>query len=101
MGIDHIFVDESHQFKNLMFNTRHDRVAGFGNSEGSRPNELERQEIRCFDAWAAIFAKKTTDFEFNVTNLIVQKERFQVLHQRCRSWLLSTTKSPTIALLKM
>ena len=28
MGIDHIFVDESHQFKNLMFNTRHDRVAG-------------------------------------------------------------------------
>ena len=122
MGIDHIFVDESHQFKNLMFNTRHDRVAGLGNSEGSqralnllyairtiqertgkdlgatflsgttisnsltelyllfkylRPNELERQEIRCFDAWAAIFAKKTTDFEFNVTNNIVQKERFR------------------------
>jgi N12 class adenine-specific DNA methylase len=23
MGIDHLFVDESHQFKNLMFNTRH------------------------------------------------------------------------------
>ena len=122
MGIDHIFVDESHQFKNLMFNTRHDRVAGLGNSEGSqralnllyairtiqertgkdlgatflsgttisnsltelyllfkylRPNELERQDIRCFDAWAAIFAKKTTDFEFNVTNHIVQKERFR------------------------
>ena len=122
MGIDHIFVDESHQFKNLMFNTRHDRVAGLGNSEGSqralnllyairtiqertgkdlgatflsgttisnsltelyllfkylRPNELERQDIRCFDAWAAIFAKKTTDFEFNVTNNIVQKERFR------------------------
>ena len=34
MGIDHLFVDESHQFKNLMFNTRHDRVAGLGNSEG-------------------------------------------------------------------
>ena len=107
MGIDHLFVDESHQFKNLMFNTRHDRVAGLGNSEGSqkalnmlfairtiqertgkdlgatflsgttisnsltelyllfkylRPKELERQDIRCFDAWAAIFAKKTTDF---------------------------------------
>ena len=122
MGIDHLFVDESHQFKNLMFNTRHDRVAGLGNSEGSqkalnmlfairtiqertgrdlgatflsgttisnsltelyllfkylRPNELERQDIRCFDAWAAIFAKKTTDFEFNVTNNIVQKERFR------------------------
>ncbi len=42
-----------------------------------RPNELERQDIRCFDAWAAIFAKKTTDFEFNVTNHIVQKERFR------------------------
>ncbi len=122
MGIDHIFVDESHQFKNLMFNTRHDRVAGLGNSEGSqralnllyairtiqdrtgkdlgatflsgttisnsltelyllfkylRPKELERQEIRSFDAWAAIFAKKTTDFEFNVTNNIVAKERFR------------------------
>lgn len=122
MGIDHIFVDESHQFKNLMFNTRHDRVAGLGNSEGSqralnllyavrtiqertgkdlgatflsgttisnsltelyllfkylRPNELERQDIRCFDAWAAIFAKKTTDYEFNVTNHIVAKERFR------------------------
>ena len=122
MGIDHIFVDESHQFKNLMFNTRHSRVAGLGNQEGSqkalnmlyairtiqersgkdlgatflsgttisnsltelyllfkylRPKELERQDIRCFDAWAAIFAKKTTDFEFNVTNNIVQKERFR------------------------
>ena len=122
MGIDHIFIDESHQFKNLTFNTRHDRVAGLGNSEGSqkalnllfairtiqertgkdlgatflsgttisnsltelyllfkylRPKELERQDIRCFDAWAAIFAKKTTDFEFNVTNNIVQKERFR------------------------
>ena len=122
MGIDQLFVDESHQFKNLMFNTRHDRVAGLGNSEGSqkalnmlfairtiqertgrdlgatflsgttisnsltelyllfkylRPKELERQDIRCFDAWAAIFAKKTTDFEFNVTNNIVQKERFR------------------------
>ena len=39
--------------------------------------ELERQDIRCFDAWAAIFAKKTTDFEFNVTNNVVQKERFR------------------------
>jgi hypothetical protein len=29
-GIGHIFVDESHRFKNLMFTTRHDRVAGLG-----------------------------------------------------------------------
>ena len=36
MGIDHLFVDESHRFKNLMFTTRHDRVAGLGNSEGSQ-----------------------------------------------------------------
>ena len=35
------------------------------------------QVIRCFDAWAAIFAKKTTDFEFNVTKNVVQKERFR------------------------
>lgn len=122
MGIDHLFIDESHQFKNLMFNTRHQRVAGLGNSEGSqrslnllyairtiqerngkdlgatflsgttisnsltelyllfkylRPKELEQQNISCFDAWAAIFAKKSTDFEFNVTNNLVQKERFR------------------------
>ena len=122
MGIDHIFVDESHQFKNLMFNTRHNRVAGLGNQDGSqralnllyairtiqentgkdlgatflsgttisnsltelyslfkylRPQALEKQDINCFDAWAAIFAKKTTDFEFNVTNNIVQKDRFR------------------------
>jgi N12 class adenine-specific DNA methylase len=122
LGIDHLFIDESHRFKNLMFNTRHDRVAGLGNSEGSqkalnmlyairtiqertgkdlgatflsgttisnsltelyllfkylRPKELERQNINNFDAWAAIFAKKTIDYEFSVTNQIVQKERFR------------------------
>lgn len=36
MGIDHIFVDESHMFKNLMFQTRHTRVAGIGNTKGSQ-----------------------------------------------------------------
>ncbi|MFR9618761.1 MAG: N-6 DNA methylase [Rikenellaceae bacterium] len=122
MGIDHIFVDESHKFKNLMYTTRHSRVAGLGSQDGSqkalnmlfalrtmqersqkdlcatflsgttisnsltelyllfkylRPKELERQNINCFDAWAAIFAKKSTDFEFSVTNQIVQKERFR------------------------
>lgn len=122
MGIDHLFVDESHKFKNLTFTTRHDRVAGLGNTDGSqralnmlfvlrtiqertgkdlgatylsgttisnsltelyllfkylRPNELERQGINTFDAWAAIFAKKTKDYEFSVTNEIVQKERFR------------------------
>ena len=122
LGIDHIFIDESHQFKNLGFVTRHDRVAGIGNTEGSkrafnllmairtiqerterdlgatflsgttvtnsltelfclfkylRPEALRKQAITCFDAWAAIFTKKSTEFEFNVTNCIVQKERFR------------------------
>ncbi|MDR1984222.1 MAG: N-6 DNA methylase, partial [Prevotellaceae bacterium] len=35
LGIDHIFVDESHQFKNLTFATRHNQVAGLGNPTGS------------------------------------------------------------------
>jgi hypothetical protein len=38
---------------------------------------LERQNINTFDAWAAIFAKKSIDYEFSVTNEIVQKERFR------------------------
>ena len=122
MGIDHIFVDESHMFKNLMFQTRHTRVAGIGNTKGSqramnllfairdiqhrtghdlgatflsgtvvvnaltelyvmfkylRPHELRRQSISCFDACAAIFTKKTADYELNVTGSIKRKERFR------------------------
>ena len=122
MGIDHLFVDESHQFKNLMFNTRHDRVSGLGNPDGSQralnmlfairtiqersgkdlgatflsgttisnsltelyllfkylcPQALEKQGINSFDAWAAVFAKKSTDYEFSITNDIIQKERFR------------------------
>lgn len=122
LGIDHLFVDESHHFKNLTFTTRHDRVAGLGNQEGSqkalnmlfairslqtqfnadlcatflsgttisnsltemyllfkylRPRELAKQKITNFDAWAAVFARKTTDFEFSVTNEIIAKERFR------------------------
>ncbi len=122
LGIDHIFVDESHVFKNLQFSTRHDRVAGIGNPEGSkrafnllmairsiqkrtgrdlgatflsgttitnsltelyclfkylRPKALARQNIGCFDAWAAIFTKKSAEYEFSITNAIIQKERFR------------------------
>ncbi|MGQ3088130.1 N-6 DNA methylase [Flavobacterium sp.] len=122
MGVDHLFVDESHQFKNLMFNTRHTRVAGLGNLDGSlkamnllfairtiqerigsdmgatflsgttisnsltelyllfkylRPRAMEKQGIYSFDAWAAIYARKTTDYEFSVANNIVAKERFR------------------------
>ena len=122
MGIDHILVDESHQFKNLGIQTRHQRVAGLGNTTGSqralnlytairdiqmrrgkdlgatflsgttisnsltelyvlfkylRPQALKEQNITCFDAWAAIYTRKSREFEFNVTNNIVQKERFR------------------------
>ncbi|MEY4539840.1 MAG: hypothetical protein RLZZ306_1597, partial [Bacteroidota bacterium] len=35
MGIDHIFVDESHIYKNLTYSTRHNNVAGLGGMEGS------------------------------------------------------------------
>lgn len=122
MGVDHLFVDEAHKFKNLTFTTRHDRVAGIGNIAGSqkalnmlfavrtlqekfnsdlcatflsgtpisnsltemyllfkylRPKEMERQHIENFDGWASVFARKTTDFEFSVTNEIIAKERFR------------------------
>ena len=122
MGIDHIFVDECHCYKNLMFQTRHTRVAGIGNAQGSqramnllfairdiqrrtgkdlgatflsgtvvvnaltelyvmfkylRPRELKRQQVGCFDAWAAIFTKKAADYELNVTGTIKRKERFR------------------------
>ena len=105
-----------------MFSTRHNRVAGLGNPDGSqralnlyfairdiqkrtdrdlgatflsgttisnsltelyalfkylRPEALDRQGITCFDAWAAIYTRKTTEFEFSVTNNIIQKERFR------------------------
>ena len=105
-----------------MFNTRHTRVSGLGNVDGSlkamnllfairtiqeridadmgatflsgttisnsltelyllfkylRPRALAKQGINCFDAWAAIFARKTTDYEFSVANTIVAKERFR------------------------
>lgn len=122
MGVDMLFVDESHVFKNLGFSTRHDRVAGIGNTEGSqrafnllmalrtiqrkrnadlgavflsgttitnsltelyalfrylRPRALEKQGITCFDAWAALFTRKSQEWEFGITNNIQLKERFR------------------------
>jgi len=38
---------------------------------------MQRQQIENFDAWAAVFARKTVDFEFSVTNEIIAKERFR------------------------
>ncbi|MBP7954439.1 MAG: DNA methylase, partial [Parabacteroides sp.] len=42
-----------------------------------RPRAMEKQGIHSFDAWAAIYARKTTDYEFSVANNIVAKERFR------------------------
>jgi N12 class adenine-specific DNA methylase len=42
-----------------------------------RPRELQRQQISNFDSWAAVFARKTTDYEFSVTNQLRLKERFR------------------------
>lgn len=36
MGFDHIFVDESQEYKNLHFTTRHQKVAGLGDPTGSQ-----------------------------------------------------------------
>ena len=36
MGFDHIFVDESQEYKNLHFTTRHQKVAGLGDPQGSQ-----------------------------------------------------------------
>ncbi|MDQ1090514.1 N-6 DNA methylase, partial [Siphonobacter sp. SORGH_AS_1065] len=122
MGIDFLIVDESHKFKNLLFTTRHDRVAGLGDPKGSeralnmliatrtlqqarggdsgvvfasgttisnsltelyllfkylRPEELKKQNIENFDSWLAVFAKKTTDYEYSVTNQLIEKSRFR------------------------
>lgn len=122
IGIDHVLIDESHKFKNLEFTTRHDRVAGLGNQQGShrafnlltairtlqrksgkdlgvtflsgttisnsltemyllfkylRPKALEKQRISNFDSWAAVFAQKSTEYEFNVTNELTMKDRFR------------------------
>ena len=36
LGIDHLFVDESHKYKNLAYTTRHSRVAGLNTKQGSK-----------------------------------------------------------------
>jgi len=123
LGIDHIIIDESHEFKNLEFQTRHARVAGLGQTTGGQetmniltairtiqkntpsgdfgatffsgtpisnsltelyllqkyltPNALKEKGILNFDAWAANFAVKSIEFEANVVNNIVPKERFR------------------------
>ncbi len=123
MGFDHLFVDESQEFKNLLYTTRHSQVSGLGTPKGSqrafnlllacrtiqgqlgnvdkgitflsgttisnslvelyllfkylRPNALERLQIRSFDAWAKVYARKSYEFEFGITNEVKRKERFR------------------------
>lgn len=122
LHIDFVIVDEYQQYKNLAFTTRHGRVAGLGNAQGSsrathlltcirdiqkqkgcdmcaaffsgtiitnaltelyvlfkylRPNELARQGITCFDAWAANYIHKSSELEIDLCNNIKEKERFR------------------------
>lgn len=122
LGIDHLFVDESHIFKNLMYTTRHRNVSGLGNPAGSQraynmliacrtiqahygedkgitflsgttisnslvelylifkylcPKKLLDLEINSFDAWAKVYAVKSGEFEFSVTNEVKRKDRYR------------------------
>jgi N12 class adenine-specific DNA methylase len=122
MGFDHIFVDESQEFKNLHFTTRHQQVAGLGDPSGSqralnlefairtiqkkkgsdkgvtflsgttisnslvelyllfkylRPEKLKELNINSFDAWAKMYARKSSSYEFSVTNELKMKERYR------------------------
>ena len=58
MGFEHIMVDESHKFKNLMYTTRHNRVAGLNSDKGSERSKnllvairtLQKSKARDFQA---------------------------------------------------
>jgi N12 class adenine-specific DNA methylase len=45
LGVDHLFVDEAHNFKNLFYSTKMNRVKGLGDTEGSK---------RAFDLYAKV-----------------------------------------------
>lgn len=122
LGIDHLFVDESHEFKNLAFSTKHANVAGLGDPSGSqksqhllmgcralqkkhggdkgitflsgtpisnslvelylifvylRPNLMRGMGIVTLDAFASIFAERSTEFEFSVTGEFKSRDRFR------------------------
>ncbi|MCR4593481.1 MAG: DEAD/DEAH box helicase family protein [Clostridiales bacterium] len=109
LGINTLFVDEAHNYKNVNLESRISRVRGSGSVGSHKSNammdkvhciqrmndggrvvfatgtpitnslsdifvmqkylqegELEFQEIQNFDAWAGMFAEKTTDFEIDV-----------------------------------
>ncbi len=109
LGINTLFLDEAHNYKNIDLESRISRVRGYGNSGSAKCNammdkvhciqrqndggriifatgtpvtnslsdifvmqkylqegELEFQNIHNFDAWAGMYAEKTTDFEIDV-----------------------------------
>ncbi|WP_289058718.1 helicase-related protein [uncultured Flavobacterium sp.] len=122
LGFNSMTIDESQEFKNLSFTTKHTRVAGLGNQDevqkttnllsyvrhiqgihkgdkgitfasGTtisnsitelyllfkylRPEMLKEKGMNNFDQWARVFARKTNEYEENVTGMIKQKERFR------------------------
>ncbi len=123
LGINTLFLDEAHNYKNIDLESRISRVRGIGSGGSTKGNgmmdkvhciqrmndggrivfatgtpvtnslsdifvmqkylqegELEFQEIQNFDAWAGMYAEKTTDFEIDVdTNsyhLVTRFSRF-------------------------
>ena len=120
LGINTLFLDEAHNYKNIDLESKIARVRGFGSSGSTRSNgmmdkvhcvqrmnnggrvvfatgtpvtnslsdifaiqkylqegELEFQHIHSFDAWAGMYAEKTSSFEIDVdTNSYHMVTRF-------------------------
>lgn len=118
LGIDYMFVDEAHEFKNLFSYTAMRNIAGVPQQNSAKAmdmymkckiiedngggicfatgtpvtntmaelytmqrylqeNDLRKQNIRCFDAWAKTFGKVTNSFEISVDGSgFVNRSRF-------------------------
>lgn len=122
LGIDHIMVDESQDFKTLAYTTTHANVSGLGGQEGNQktfdllikirqiqalhkgdkgvtflsgtpisnsmaelylifkyliPSQLDRLQMKTFDAWAKNFAEKSSELEISAAGKLREKERFR------------------------
>ena len=118
LGIDYLFVDEAHEFKNLYTYTSMQNVAGIQTQHSQKASdlymkckilesvgggicfatgtpvtntmaelynmqrylqedELKKQEIYCFDAWAKVYGSVTNSFEISVDgSRFVNRTRF-------------------------